>query len=196
MLAGAAVVAGSIARSIAHWRLHGARSLRELHRGRRTAARAGLPAGAAWGDCASSLMACRREIHLPSMTPSLTALGRERGPVPGCYECTLGADAGAGSGGNCGPWQELAPFQRYQQPAASSLSASSATERNRAAAAALQLFFRLAEAEGGVHNSRRRAIEVNHMISDVERLQAAGLQPPVSLSTIRSRLSYCISRSI
>jgi outer membrane protein TolC len=60
-------------------------------------------------------------------------------------------------------------------------------ERNRAASAALQLFLRLAEAEGGVHNARQRSLEVNQMVSDVHRLQAAGLDPPVSLSTIQAQ---------
>lgn len=57
-------------------------------------------------------------------------------------------------------------------------------ERNTAAAAALVLYWRIAEAEGGVHNLRRRALVIERMVSDVGRLQAAGLEPPLSLSTI------------
>ena len=71
-----------------------------------------------------------------------------------------------------------------------------AHERNRAAAAALQLYSRLAEAEGGVHNARRRALEVNHMVSDVERLQDAGLQPPVSLRAIQAQQIELVHKQV
>jgi len=69
-------------------------------------------------------------------------------------------------------------------------------DRNRAAAEALQLYWRLAEAEGGVHNARRRSLIVGRMVSDVERLQAAGLQPPVSLSTIQAQQIELVHKQV
>ena len=53
-------------------------------------------------------------------------------------------------------------------------------QRNEDAAIALQLFLRLAEAEGGAQNVERRLHEVEAMQSDVEQLQNRGLAPPVS----------------
>lgn len=69
-------------------------------------------------------------------------------------------------------------------------------ERNRAAAHAMQLYLRLAEAEGGVHNARHRSLEVNQMVSDVQRLQAAGLQPPVSLSTVQAQQLELVHKQV
>lgn len=76
------------------------------------------------------------------------------------------------------------------------LNLQATQERNKAAAAALVLYWRLAEAEGGVHNLRRRGLVVDRMVSDVQRLQAAGLEPPVSLSTIQAQQLELLHKQI
>ncbi len=53
-------------------------------------------------------------------------------------------------------------------------------KRNVAAGDALQVFFRLVEAEGGADNLLRRSHENDAMLADVERIQQRGLLSPVS----------------
>lgn len=53
-------------------------------------------------------------------------------------------------------------------------------ERNRAAGGALQLLLRIAEAEAGADNLRRRLDAVASTLDDVRRLQAAGLAAPLT----------------
>jgi hypothetical protein len=60
-------------------------------------------------------------------------------------------------------------------------------ERNRAAAAALQLFLRLVEAEGGATNARERLGEVDRLRDDVKRLQAAGVESTLSQSSVEAQ---------
>ena len=62
-------------------------------------------------------------------------------------------------------------------------------QRNSAAADALEAFYRLVEAEAGMDNLRKRLKEVNEMGADIRRLQAQGVQSPVSLTEVeRQRL--------
>lgn len=60
-------------------------------------------------------------------------------------------------------------------------------ERNRAAAAALQLFLRLAEAEGGAANLKLRLEEVGDLMADVQRLQTAGVESTLSRSSVEAQ---------
>ena len=60
----------------------------------------------------------------------------------------------------------------------------SAHERNKDAAIALEIFLRLAEAEGGAQNLGQRMQVVDAMQADVEHLQQRGLTSPVSKSEI------------
>lgn len=60
-------------------------------------------------------------------------------------------------------------------------------ERNRAAAAALQIYLRLAEAEGGAANVKLRLEQVAGLLADVRRLQAAGIASTISQSTVRAQ---------
>jgi hypothetical protein len=62
-----------------------------------------------------------------------------------------------------------------------------AHERNRAAAAALELLLRIAEAESGADNLRRRLEQIESNLGDVHRLQAAGLEAPVSPPEIEAQ---------
>ncbi len=69
-------------------------------------------------------------------------------------------------------------------------------ERNRAAASAMQLYLRLAEAEGGAANARLRALELNRLMTDIERLQAAGVQAAVSLTTTQSQNTELLHKQV
>lgn len=60
-------------------------------------------------------------------------------------------------------------------------------ERNRSAAVALQLFLRLTEAEAGAANLRERLEEVNRLMGDVQRLQAAGVEATLSQSSVEAQ---------
>jgi hypothetical protein len=60
-------------------------------------------------------------------------------------------------------------------------------QRNEDAATAMELFFRLVEAEGGSQNLDRRLQEVEAMQADVDHLQAHGLASPVSKSELEAR---------
>jgi hypothetical protein len=60
-------------------------------------------------------------------------------------------------------------------------------ERNRNAAAALQLFLRLTEAEAGAANLRQRLDEVDRLLADVQRLQAAGVESTLSQSSVEAQ---------
>lgn len=97
------------------------------------------------------------------------------------------AAIGAQSTGHHGP--DVASQQQI-------LHLQAAHERNRAASAALQLYLRLVEAEGGVFNARQRSLEVNQMLSDVQRLQAAGLDSPASLSTIQAQQLELVHKQV
>jgi len=60
-------------------------------------------------------------------------------------------------------------------------------ERNRNAAAALQLFLRLTEAEAGAANLRERVDEVGRLLADVQRLQGAGVESTLSQSSVEAQ---------
>ena len=69
-------------------------------------------------------------------------------------------------------------------------------ERNRAASASLQLFLRLAEAEAGAANAKLRALEVNRLVSDVQRLQGAGVDSAISHSTAQAQQTELIHKQV
>jgi hypothetical protein len=60
-------------------------------------------------------------------------------------------------------------------------------QRNEDAALALELFLRLAEAEGGLQNLGRRKQEIEAAIVDVDQLQAHGLAPPISKNELETQ---------
>lgn len=67
------------------------------------------------------------------------------------------------------------------------LSLQAAQERNRSAFAALQLLLRIAEAEAGADNLRQRLQQVDQTLTDVGRLQAAGLAAPISQPEVQAQ---------
>lgn len=69
-------------------------------------------------------------------------------------------------------------------------------ERNRAAAAALQLFFRLAEAEAGVDNVKARLEELSKLLADVQRLQAAGVASTLSQATVEAQQLELVHKQV
>lgn len=69
-------------------------------------------------------------------------------------------------------------------------------ERNRAAAASLQLFLRLAEAEAGAANVRERVDEVTKLLDDVKRLQAAGVESTISQSSVEAQQLELLHKQI
>lgn len=69
-------------------------------------------------------------------------------------------------------------------------------ERNRNAAAALQLFLRLTEAEAGAANLRERLAEVGRLLADVERLQAAGIESTLSKSSVEAQQLELIHKQV
>jgi hypothetical protein len=71
-----------------------------------------------------------------------------------------------------------------------------AHERNRNAAAALQLFLRLTEAEAGAANLRERLEEVGRLLADVERLQAAGVESTLSKSSVEAQQLELIHKQV
>ena len=71
-----------------------------------------------------------------------------------------------------------------------------AHERNRAAAAALQIFLRLAEAEAGSDNLRLRLQEVDQLLSDVQRLHAAGVESALSRPTVEAQQLELVHKQI
>lgn len=60
-------------------------------------------------------------------------------------------------------------------------------KRNEAASSALQLFFRLIEAEGGASNLERREQQVDSLLADIAHLQKQGILSPVSKSEIEGQ---------
>lgn len=76
------------------------------------------------------------------------------------------------------------------------LSLQAAHERNRTAAAALQIFLRLAEAEAGSDNLRLRLQEVDHLLSDVQRLQAAGVESALSRPAVEAQRLELVHKQI
>jgi len=69
-------------------------------------------------------------------------------------------------------------------------------ERNRNAAAALQLFLRLTEAEAGAANVRERLAEVGRLLADVQRLQAAGIESTLSQSSVEAQQLALIHKQV
>jgi hypothetical protein len=74
-----------------------------------------------------------------------------------------------------------------QQSLQQILTLQATHERNRAAAAALQVFLRLAEAEAGVDNVQARIGEVAKLLKDVQRLQAAGVVATLSQASVEAQ---------
>jgi hypothetical protein len=92
--------------------------------------------------------------------------------------------------------QEILHRRRSRECLQEVLQLQAAHERNRAAAAALQLHFRLAEAEGGAANIKLRLTEVAELLHDVQRLQAAGVDSTLSQATVEAQQTDLVHKQV
>jgi outer membrane protein TolC len=147
-------------------------------------------------------------VHRGSIEPDLTALpptagSTPAGPLGRCYQALTAQECQslAARGGGLGQALEtealsrpggqglscLAALPSRQRQRLSEVVLAQATEeaRNRAAAAALEAYYRLAEAEGRGDLLRLSQAEVGKTVLEAEELRAKGLRPPVDLADLR-----------